>query len=124
MDTAGDLSGKAAAFVPLNGIMCTMCALAATAASGTASAVPILARSSTPVLPIWAIGACMGTVASILQNQLIAKHNPGLVVVLLNACTNLVAFTTGALVYGKWSTNAFLGAVLITIGIYFIRDSK
>ena len=62
-------------------------------------------------------GVTLGSVASIVLTQLISSGNPGLVMVHMNAGTNVLSYVMGALLYGKLSWSGMAGVIAISVGV-------
>jgi len=62
-------------------------------------------------------GALVAALSSIVLVQLLQEGNPGLVVVHLSACTSVLTYVLGALLYGGLSWDGMAGVVLIAAGV-------
>ena len=73
------------------------------------------------VVALLLLGACVSVTTSVLLASLLKEeNNPGKVMAVLNAGSNLVTYLAGALLYSQVTLLHTAGAALIAVGIYLI----
>lgn len=114
--------GSEATFVLLNTLFCSVIALAV-AYPTKQHFEKYVHRVDLITVFFIACSAAMALGAGYFLTKLIATDNPGLVMAVLNGCTNVISYTVATLFYGNFTARGVLGALLISAGIYTIKSS-
>lgn len=114
--------GSEATFVLLNTLFCSVIALAV--------AYPTKHHFEKYVHQIDFLTAFFITCSSAMAlgagyflTKLIATDNPGIIIAVLNGCTNVISYTVATLFYDQFTTRGVIGALLVSAGVYTIKSS-